>query len=218
MFSALIVLLKGWIIGVIIAAPVGPVGLICIRRSLSHGWLAGMRAGLGAVFADALLGAGAVFGVVVISDFVLAYQNIFKIFGGTILCGLGIKILLDHAPQSPESISSKQLPQKELRPWNDFAVSFMVTITNPGTIFAFLAIFAGLGFGDYTNDYTAALTLTCGIFLGSLSWWWGLSFFVYYFAGHLEKNIHDKVSLISGVLIIGFGIFSFLSLGLARIE
>ena len=162
-------LLKGILVGIIIAIPVGPVGVLCIRRTILHGRLAGLLSGIGAATADAMFGIIAGFGLTVISDWLFDYQNWLRVVGAAFLLFIGISAFL-HDPLS--GTKSQRDPESLLA---DFASTFVLTITNPITILAFLAIFAGIGFtGDKATLGTAAV-LVLGVWLGSLLWWVGLA-------------------------------------------
>ena len=162
-------LLKGILVGIIIAIPVGPVGVLCIRRTILHGRVAGFVSGMGAASADAMFGIIAGFGLTVISDWLLDYQNWLRVIGAAFLLFIGISAFF-HDPLA--GTQSQRDPESLFA---DFASTFVLTITNPITILAFLAIFAGIGFtGDQATLGTAAI-LVLGVWLGSLLWWMGLA-------------------------------------------
>src|SRR5438067_4727220 len=162
-------LLKGMLVGLIIAVPTGPVGVLCIRRTIFHGRLAGFVSGLGAASADAIFGIIAAFGLSVISELLLDYQQWLRLGGAGFLLFLGITAFASD----PLEGTQNQRDPEDL--FADYASTFALTITNPITILAFLAIFAAIGFaGDQATLATAA-TLVLGVWLGSLLWWAGLS-------------------------------------------
>jgi arginine exporter protein ArgO len=144
---------KGMAIGLAIAAPVGPIGVLCIRRSLNAGMLTGLVSGLGAAVADAVYGAVAGFGLTSVSMFLLDHQAAIRILGGVALLVIGLRILLAKAPAAGEQANANG------RLAGAFASCFLLTLTNPTTILSFLAIFAGLGLAEWVRDYTAATVL-----------------------------------------------------------
>jgi threonine/homoserine/homoserine lactone efflux protein len=163
-------LLKGMLVGIVIAVPVGPVGVLCIRRAIFHGRLAGFMSGLGASTADAVFGIIAGFGLTYLSDMLLGYQNWLRLGGAGFLLYIGISALTaDPAAETQSEHDSEGLLA-------DYASTFALTITNPITILAFLAIFAGIGFSGPQATVGRAAILVLGVWLGSLSWWAALAF------------------------------------------
>lgn len=162
-------LLKGIVVGIIIAIPVGPVGVLCIRRTILHGRLAGFLSGLGAASADAVFGIIAGCGLTVVSDWLFDYQNWLRIVGAAFLLFIGISAFF-HDPLV--GTQSQRDPESLLA---DYASTFALTITNPVTILAFLAIFAGIGFTGEQATLGTAAVLVLGVWFGSLLWWAGLS-------------------------------------------
>jgi len=166
----LIFLLKGVLVGIIIAVPTGPVGVLCIRRTILHGRLAGFVSGLGAASADAVFGIIAGFGLTFISDLLLDFQDWLRLIGAAFLLYVGISALR----ADPLAGSRQQRDPETLLA--DYASTFALTITNPITILAFLAIFAGIGFSGADATLAGAASLVLGVWLGSLLWWAGLAF------------------------------------------
>jgi len=146
MFDSLVPFFKGLIIGFSIAAPVGPIGMLCIRRTLVYGRLSGLVSGLGAATADAVYGSIAAFGLAFVATFLVNQQGWLHLVGGLFLCYLGIKAFLAKpatATTTPESISLA----------SDYASTFFLTLTNPLTILSFAAVFAGLCLGSVGGNY-----------------------------------------------------------------
>jgi threonine/homoserine/homoserine lactone efflux protein len=166
--ALLIDLLKGVAVGIIIALPVGPVGLLCVRRTLFEGPVFGFVSGLGAATADTVFGIVAGFGLTIVRDFMLRYQDWFGAAGGLFLLYVGIRALLQGGEPEPEPVEDEAL-------FGAYVSTFALTITNPITILAFAAIFAKLGAGAAGALLGTAL-LVAGVFGGSLLWWLGLSF------------------------------------------
>jgi len=198
-------LLRGLAIGFSIAAPVGPIGVLCIRRTLAEGRASGLVSGLGAATADAIYGCIAGFGLTFISTFLVSQQAWLRLIGGVFLCYLGLKTLL-----------AKPVEQAVLDKRNGlvaaYASTFFLTLTNPMTIISFAAIFAGLGLASASGDYASAGVLVLGVFIGSALWWLILSGGV----GIYRKKFNPKglqwVNRMSGAIITGFGLFALLSL------
>ncbi|WP_413166094.1 LysE family translocator [Capilliphycus salinus ALCB114379] len=189
---------KGLLVGFSIAAPVGPIGVLCIRRSLTYGKMTGFVSGLGAATADAMYGCIAGFGLSFISNFLVAQQIWFKIIGGLFLGYLGLKTFLEKPAKEAA---------KSTENFGVFASTFFLTITNPMTILSFLAIFAGLGLAT-ANHYFDAVILVLGVFLGSASWWLLLASGVSLFREKFSDRILQAVNQVSGIIILAFGIIA----------
>jgi threonine/homoserine/homoserine lactone efflux protein len=166
----LVFLLKGIVVGIIIAVPVGPVGVLCVRRTIFQGKLAGFVSGLGAATADAIFGLIAAFGLTFVSDWLIGYQQWLRIAGGCYLLYVGGSALLAR----PETKSNSERDAET--PLRDFASTFALTLTNPITILAFLGIFSVLGLSGEEATFGRAAILVLGVWSGSLLWWLALSF------------------------------------------
>ena len=197
------IFLKGLTIGFAIAAPVGPIGLLCINRSLANGLKIGLLSGLGAAFADGVYGLIAGLGLTTISSFLLKEQLFIRIIGGIFLIYLGIKTLLKSVSVTRKENNSK------ITSLNAFTTTFILTLTNPMTILSFIAIFAGLGLGSVNKDHLSAMLLVLGIFSGSALWWLIISSLSSILLKKiLNKNFVKIINIFSGVIISSFGIFS----------
>jgi len=192
--------LKGIAIGFSIAAPVGPIGVLCIHRSLAEGSLKGLITGLGAATADAAYGFAAAFGLTAVSIFLVDKQLWLSLFGGVFLCYLGITTIRSVLPNDSVSIASGSR-------FAAYASTFLLTLSNPTTILSFIAIFAGFGLGVY-ESYAAASAMVLGVFLGSALWWIILSSTVGFFRTRLSQNWMSWVNRISGTTILGFGVIA----------
>ena len=166
----LIFLLKGAVVGIIIAVPVGPVGIMCLRRTILEGKLAGFISGLGAATADAMFGFVAAFGLTFISDLLIGYHQWLRIAGGLYLLYIGGRALLT----APEVKTGTEPDAESLL--RDFLSSFALTLTNPITILVFLGIFSAIGLSGESATLSGAAILVLGVWLGSLLWWLALSF------------------------------------------
>lgn len=193
-------LVKGLIIGFSIAAPVGPIGVLCIRRTLAQGLGAGLLSGMGAATADALYGSVAGFGLTFISSFLLDQQGWLTLVGGVFLCYLGIKTLLARPAQAAAETRQG---------WGFMGVylsTLFLTLTNPATILSFMVIFGGLGLGQSSGGYLAAGLLVLGVFSGSALWWLALSSGVSLFRSRLTGERLQWINRLAGLVIIGFGL------------
>jgi threonine/homoserine/homoserine lactone efflux protein len=200
--SNLDLLLKGLAIGLAIAAPVGPIGLLCIRRSLAQGRLAGFVTGLGAAAADGVYGAIGAFGITAISALLVDQQRWLALAGGMFLIWLGIAGMR-RAPASEAASPSRNA--RDLAGY--FFSTFALTLTNPATILSFAAVFAGLGLGG-TGSIGAALVMIAGVFLGSAAWWLFLSGAVGWLRTRLGPDLLVWINRLSGLILIGFGLFA----------
>jgi len=199
-------LLKGLIIGFSIAAPVGPIGLLCIRRTLADGRACGLVSGLGAATADAIYGCIAGFGLTFLSSFLISQQVWLHLVGGVFLCYLGIKTFLAKPANQAAAAKGDGLAAA-------YTSTFFLTLTNPMTILSFSAIFAGLGIVSDHGDYISALLLVFGVFAGSALWWLILSGGVNAFRAKLNPSGLQWVNRIAGVAIAVFGVAALVSLG-----
>ncbi len=200
-------LLKGAILGFSIAVPVGPIGILCIRKTLQFGRFSGFASGLGAACADVLYGIIAIFGFTFISDFLLAGQFWLRLVGGFFLIALGGQIFFSKPAEKAEGVTHKTL-------FGDFLSTFFLTLSNPLTILSFLAVFAGLGLTEELGEYSNAILLILGIFLGSIFWWLILSEGVTLFRKKLSQVIMLWINRIAGLLISALGLLALLSFGL----
>ena len=203
--------LRGLGIGFCIAAPVGPIGVLCIRRTLADGRVAGLVSGLGAAVADAIYGAIAAFGLTAISDALVAQQTWLRLGGGVFLIFLGAKTFLAPPPARAAEVSAKGLA-------GAFASTVGLTLTNPMTILSFALVFAGLGLAGSRTSYAAASAMVLGVFIGSALWWLLLSGGVGLLRNQFDASRMRWVNRISGILIAGFGLAALVDLIRASIS
>jgi threonine/homoserine/homoserine lactone efflux protein len=192
--------LKGALIGLSIAAPVGPIGVLCIRRSLAHGRAVGLATGLGAATADGFYGAVAAFGLTALSSFLLDQQLWLALLGGLFLCWLGVRTFMARPAPITTSTAAVGLASA-------YASTFVLTLTNPMTILSFVAIFAGIGLGD-TRRASGAAIVVLGVFLGSAAWWLLLSFGTSSVRLRLDDQWMRVINRASGAVITAFGIYA----------
>jgi len=180
---------------------VGPIGVLCIQRTLSRGRLSGFVSGLGAASADAVYGSIAGFGITVLSSLLLDYRTGIRIGGGLLLLYLGIQSFRAEPAETAVSTSDVQSLAR------DYGSTFLLTITNPVTIIAFVGIFTGLGVG-VSGDYSDAAVLVGGVFLGSALWWLVLSAGVSLFRSRFTRSVMRRVNHLAGAVIVGFGLLA----------
>lgn len=198
-------LVTGALVGFSIAVPVGPVGLLCIRRSLSDGRLAGFVTGMGAAAADTLYGLAAAFSLTALTNFLVDHRTSFQLFGGLFMLGLGVATL-----------RSRPVASTADRPAHHagiaFVSAFAITATNPMTVFAFIGIFAGLN--HPAADTLPSMRLVLGVFLGSAAWWLILSNGAAHFSRKLRSGGFSALNLIAGTGIVLIALWQLAQLAL----
>jgi threonine/homoserine/homoserine lactone efflux protein len=192
--------LQGLLIGFSIAAPVGPIGVLCIRRSLADGPRAGLVVGLGAATADAAYGCVAAFGLTAVSSFLVGQQFWLGLIGGLFLCWLGARTFMSPPATDAAKAQGDRLAAIYLS-------TLLLTLTNPATILSFVAVFAGMGLGA-APDYRSASILVLGVFLGSAIWWLILSNGVSLFRARVTPQWMQGINRFSGCLLFAFGLYA----------
>jgi threonine/homoserine/homoserine lactone efflux protein len=205
----LFVFLKGVAMGVAIAAPVGPIALLCIRRTLDQGRLIGLATGFGAATADGLYGMVAAFGLTALSNLLVDNANFLQLVGGLFLCYLGLSTFFAKPADPTAAVSSLRAePTHHLAAFSVYGSTLALTLTNPATILSFVAIFAGLGITQ--THPLVSVTLVLGVFTGSMGWWLVLVSGVIYLRNRLTPqrlaSFNQKSTKILALLILGFGI------------
>jgi threonine/homoserine/homoserine lactone efflux protein len=192
------VFFKALLVGFFIAAPVGPIAILCIRRTLEGGRFAGLFTGLGASVGDAFFGLIAGFGLNIVEDFMLDHRTLLKIIGSIVLLYLGINNILKARTNSVVVVSSGTLCYY-------FLSTLVLVITNPITILAFITLFAGLGLHSGVS-YVDAMALVSGVFFGSMFWWFTLSELALLLVGKIKPRYFELVNRAAGILLIAFSI------------
>ena len=190
-----ILFLKGLAFGFLLAATVGPMWVLCFRRTIEQGALAGFVSGMGIAVADGLYGAVAAFGLTAVSGVLLRYSFWIGLTGSAFLLYLGTKTLLARPAIEQTKINPTGLMK-------GFLSTLGLTLANPPTILAFVAIFAGLGL--VSSDYGAAALVVLGVFLGSASWWIVLAAGANWLRGRAGTKLFRAVNIVSGLTILGF--------------
>jgi threonine/homoserine/homoserine lactone efflux protein len=194
------IIFKGLALGFSIAAPIGPIGVLCIRRTLARGFKSGLVSGLGAASADAFYGTIAAAGLTLVANFLIKQQLWLGLLGGGFLLYLGVKSFRTQAPA--ESNSSEKSSTG-----GDYLSTLLLTLSNPMTIFMFVAIFGSLSFQSGAVYGFDAFLLVLGVFSGSALWWLTLSAMVSLLREKVNTNLMGWVNRLAGVVIAGFGIY-----------
>jgi threonine/homoserine/homoserine lactone efflux protein len=193
-----ILFIKGAIAGFIIAAPVGPVGILCVQRTLGRSIIAGLIAGSGAAVADAIFGGVAAFGLTFIAEFLQRHDQILRFCGGVLLIGLGLHGFFQHP--NPELA-----PAGFRGPAGDAVSTFVLTITNPITILTFSPAFLAVGAVVAPDDRAGAGILILGVFAGSCLWWLVLCALTELLRRRLSKGRLRVIYRSSAIMILFFG-------------
>lgn len=205
-------LLKGLIIGFLIAIPIGPIDLLCIRMGLRWGLVGGFITGLGAAFADALYAAVAAFGAAALTLILMSHQAALQMIGGLLICGLGFRTLQVHDRKSEKEQSTSRIAYA-------FLFTFFLALTSPITILSFFAAYAALGIGmEAAANMMSVLSISLGVFLGSALWWLILSSGVSFLKKKTEQNYARQLHLLtffSGTILLVFG-FAAIAMALSK--
>lgn len=191
---------KSLLLGLVIAAPPGPIGALCINRTLERGFVAGVAGGLGTALADGVYAALAAFGFAAFSDTLSAIDIPLRLFGAAFMLWLGARSLMPKPPRAAARTTASDL-------LGTTAATFLLTIANPMTILSFAALFAGLGLASRTGAGAAGLVVA-GVFLGSMVWWCVLSAGVALARHRLREGFAIQVSRLSGIILIAFGLWA----------
>lgn len=212
--------IKGIVIGLVIAAPVGPIGFLCISRTLEYGAVVGLATGLGAAAADAVYGGVAAFGLMQVAESLAAHDVTLRIVGGLALVLIGLRTLLLAERRQQDFAAKEAMTGAGLVPAGApagrgvpgyFGSSFLLTLANPATILGFLAFFAAVGWAQDLETHTHATIMVVGVFLGSAVWWLGLATATAVLSSRMGGRQRVWIQRLSGVVIIGFGIFALLT-------
>lgn len=201
----LVYFIKGIIIGIVITAPIGPVGALVVQRTINRGRGAGILSGLGASVGDAIYGIIVAFSLTFVSDFLMSHEIWVHVIGGVILLIFGIRVYLSK-PRSLE-------PGKPGRShFGNFGSALLLTLSNPMVILSILALFAILGITEPADYYRTASILVAGIFVGCFVLWTALCYFIANLRGRLSERNLVLINKITGILILACGAYAFLSL------
>lgn len=196
--------IKGLATGAFIAFPVGPIGIICLRRMLSQGPLIGLASGLGGATADVVYSTLAIVGLSVISSFLMHHFILFRVVSSVFLCALGTKIFFSKPPR-PRATWTGGAAEA-------YFSTFLLTLTNPLLILSFVAMFTALAVNYETTNYLSLISLISGVFVGSSLWWVILGAVASFMQLKIHPETLQKINKISGSLIILFGLGTLLSI------
>lgn len=203
--------LKSILAGLAIAAPVGPVGVLCVHRTVLESRLHGLVSGLGAAVADALYGCVAAFGLAAIAHLLLDHTAEMQLAGGILLLGMGVKTYLKRTATLPKG----EEPLRMHSLLGDFCTTFVLTLINPITILAFAGIFVALGvFINADRALLDPILVVLGVFIGSCLWWLGIALGAGLLRGRLDIQHLEWMNRISGALIFIFGAAALIDLAL----
>ncbi len=191
---------KGVLAGLAISAPVGPVNVLCISRTITKGRRAGFISGLGAASSDTLYGAVAGFSIQFVIQFLIREEFWIRLIGGILLILIGVVYYWKKPPSLVKDDDEKLAG-------SEYISAFILTLTNPTVVLSFLAVLAGLGLG-HDRFYSSTLVLIAGIFAGAMLWWTVLAFT----ANHFRERFDDRAMLwmnrVAGLAIGGFGVLN----------
>ena len=196
---------RGLLIGLSIAAAVGPMSVLCIQRTLSRGQVYGLVSGLGIATADGLYGCIAGFGLTVIATFLVEQQGWIRLVGGLFLVYLGIKTVFSRPAERAAAARANNF-------LGAYVSTFLLTLTNPMTILSFAAIFAGIGVGGAGKSYLTAALVVLGVFSGSALWWCILTGGISLLRGKFTPSWLLWINRVSGGMITLFGVLALASL------
>jgi len=193
--------IKGLVLGFIICVPFGPIGLLCVRRTLMDGKVAGIACVLGASVVDALYCAIAGLGVSYISNFLSDERTVLRLAGGLILIAMGIKIFFTHPAEKTPEASGHGLVAS-------FGSSFFLMLTNPLAILVFTATFSALGIGGWQDAYISTGMLVIGVFVGSALWAPIFVAGVNLFSPRLTLSQLRLANEVAGIILVLFGVLA----------
>ena len=191
--------IHGIIIGIALAAPVGPIAFVCIQRSLANGRLHGIISGLGIATADAFYAAVTAFGLALISDFLLASQWFFRLFGGIALIAVGIRIFF----AAPPAVTADPKTESYLA---DYSTMLAFALANPLTILFFAIIIPGFGVVISGSTWVTPTIFVVGVFLGEVAWWVFLCGTLGSMRSYLTRDRLHLINRLSGLVITAFGV------------
>jgi threonine/homoserine/homoserine lactone efflux protein len=198
-------LAKGFIAGAAIAAPLGPVGILCIHRGLASGRAAAFLSGLGAATAHGTYALAAALGLSLVSGALARHASPLRAAAGTFLCLLGARILCSRPADPPDKGKGRVLA-------GAYASALLLAISSPVTMLTIAAVFSGAGLPAPGGGTFAALVLAAGVFLGSASWWLALSMGVGWLSRHGGIPALRHANRVTGAALLGFGLYILLKL------
>lgn len=208
------IFIQGIVFGFFLALPVGPVGVLCVQRTLSQGRMHGLISGLGAAFGDALYGAVAAFGITAVEDWITSNQATLRSVGGIVLLLLAMRTVMAMVRHTSTEAATSQMVEGRIVTHSlvkDFISTFMLAITNPITFVAFAGLLATLGFTEAGRSIGNASILVAGVFTGSAVWWIALSSTASIFRPVVDGSYQVWMDRIVAAILAGFGIYALLT-------
>lgn len=202
------ILINGFLFGLVLAVPVGPVAVLCVQRTLSEGRLHGLLSGLGAAVADAIYGAIAAFGISAIQDWIIGHQAGLRTIGGIVLLLLAARTLFARSRRETQKEVGKIHTESLVQ---DFFSTFLLAITNPLTILTFAGLFVTLGVTEAGESIDNAALLVAGVFAGSSVWWFALASTANLARPYLDGGYEILIKRISAAILAGFGVYAFIT-------
>jgi threonine/homoserine/homoserine lactone efflux protein len=207
MLTAIEIILKGMLLGLTVSMPLGPIGIILINRTIKRGMLSGFVSGLGLATADTLLALLAGIGFTVVISFIKDHRIIFTVIAGLIIIAVGIKVYLSNPVKD---IRNKEKSNKSL--WRDYYSIFALSISSPYTIFIYVAFFSSVHIGGNVKPELVPFFLIPGILIGTITWWFFMSYFVSRFKKNIRLRMIVRITKIAGIAITILGLIVLLSL------
>ncbi len=195
----LLLLVKGILIGLLMSFPFGAMGMLCIQRTINSGRISGFLSGMGVAAGDTIYAVIAGFGASFIVHFIEERQFVFQILGSAIIILLGINVFLSNPVKKFRFRRNEEKKYK----WHFFS-SFLLALTNPFILFAFVAVFTTLNLFD-RDSFMPALTIILGIFAGATTSWFLLSSVVNHFRAKFRLRRIYWLNKIAGFVIFIFG-------------
>lgn len=200
--------------GFVVAMPIGAIGALCMRRGLQGRWGLGLVTGIGAAVADAILAAGALFGLSLVTNYLLDNQGPARLIGGLFLLYLGIHMIRNRKPESSsENNGATDAPLERLREFTGaLSTGFALTIVNPATLLGFVGVFAGLGLvGERPLDDLTNFLIVGGAFVGSCLWWLTLTWGSVAARELMSRKVIKIINTVLGVIVLVFGVVALIS-------
>jgi threonine/homoserine/homoserine lactone efflux protein len=198
---------EGFLIGIAVSVPLGPLGMLCIKRTVNKNWKSGFLSGLGIAASDVMYAIVAGFSLNIIIEFIATYEIYFKILGASMVVMLGLYIFMSNPAKDIQKFQRKGTSYLQ-----DFLTAFLLTVTNPLSVFVFIAIFTSYSLVLQLSKIFEALLIIGGIFVGGASWWFLLTGMAHLFRHKLTINTLWWANKIIGlsVILIAVGLFIFL--------
>ena len=199
-------LLKGLVVGFLASVPLGPVGVLCIQRTINKGKLSGMFSGMGSATVDAFFALVAALGLTYIINFIEEQQFYIQLIGGVVLIIVGARIF--YANPIKQIRRHRRRKNKIIE---DYFSVLLLTLSNPVAIFLFVAAFAGIGIVSSSDSKLDSFFIVAGVFLGAMLWWLTLTFFVDLFRKRFRLKQLWWINKIAGIIVVVFGVAAMLS-------